>query len=518
MKLKKYIFPLLALSGLTLTSCDDFLSTPPDDRTELNQYEDVRLLLGSAYPDRLYALVAEFSSDNVVANLAARDRSERFIEEVYGWNVIKETTADSPDAIWTTYYEAIHTANFALKRLQALPSGKEKDRLRAEALMCRAYGHFMLANLFAQHYDASTASRELGVVYQTEPETTLHPNYKRASLEENYKAIEADLQEALPLIDDNLYKTPVLHFNREASYAFATRYYLYRRDWAKVVEYASRVLSVNTALCNYTALNALPIDPWLNRGVYYNSANNKNNLLITSGISMWGAYNSIPSLWAYIIHADRLSDTETLRASAAWGTYQEVKLRLSPFVASSPNNKVMPPKYPFLRQYTNTQRTTYVPRSTAVVFNTDELLLSRAEAYIHLGNYEAALKDMNRWVDNYYETAYPLTDERIIKWNEETPYHTAQAPTPKKRLNVGFVTPGKQEQYLQVLLHMRRIETLGSGLRWFDIKRYGIEVARVDLVDRAFIPTGNVLKVGDARRALQIPDIAISAGLQPNER
>lgn len=518
MKLKQYILALGAFVGLSLSSCNDFLSTPPDDRTEINKYDDVRLLLGSAYPTRLFALVGELSSDNVVANLSARDRTDRFIEEVYSWDVIKETAADSPDALWSSYAEAVHTANLALEKLESMPEGAHKARLRGEALLCRAYGHFLLVNLFAQHYDAKTADQDLGIIYQTKPEQVLRPDYKRLSVAESYRAIERDLLEGLPLIDDNLYKNPVLHFNREAAYALAARFYLYRADWAKVVQYADRVLQSNTALCNYTELNALPIDPWINRGLYYNSPNNKNNLLLVSGVSYMGIYNSVPSFWAYIIHADRLSDTETLRADGAWGTYQQIKPKLSPYVASSPNNKIMMPKYPFLRQYTNPQRTTYVPRSTSVAFNTDELLLSRAEAYIHLGNLEAALKDMNTWLKNYYQDPEELTEQMIVHWNTYTPYHTATKPTPRKRLGASMQLEPKAEQYLQVLLHMRRIETLGSGLRWFDVKRYDIEIERVDLRDREFYPTGNILKSRDPRRALQIPDIAIGAGVQPNIR
>jgi hypothetical protein len=59
------------------------------------------------------------------------------------------------------------------------------------------------------------------------------------------------------------------------------------------------------------------------------------------------------------------------------------------------------------------------------------------------------------------------------------------------------------------------------GMRWFDIKRYGIEIHR-----RVVVPSGQVseitikdeLKVDDPRRAIQLPQDVITAGLTPNDR
>ena len=38
---------------------------------------------------------------------------------------------------------------------------------------------------------------------------------------------DADLEEGLPLIDDNIYLRVKYHFNKKAAYAFAARFYLY---------------------------------------------------------------------------------------------------------------------------------------------------------------------------------------------------------------------------------------------------------------------------------------------------
>lgn len=98
---------------------------------------------------------------------------------------------------------------------------------RGEALICRAYGHFILANTFCEAYNYETASKKLGIPYAINPETEVSPDYIRGTLEETFSKIAADIQEGLPLIDDNLYSVPKYHFNKKAANAFAARFYLY---------------------------------------------------------------------------------------------------------------------------------------------------------------------------------------------------------------------------------------------------------------------------------------------------
>ena len=63
------------------------------------------------------------------------------------------------------------------------------------------------------------------------------------------------------------------------------------------------------------------------------------------------------------------------------------------------------------------------------------------------------------------------------------------------------------------LLHFRRIETVHEGLRWFDIKRFGIEIEH-NINGQA----NDVLTKDDPRRVLQLPADVIGAGMQPNPR
>ena len=62
--------------------------------------------------------------------------------------------------------------------------------------------------------------------------------------------------------------------------------------------------------------------------------------------------------------------------------------------------------------------------------------------------------------------------------------------------------------------HFRRIVTVHNGMRFFDLKRYGIEYTHV-IGKESRTETMTML---DPRKALQIPNEVISAGLEPNDR
>ena len=91
----------------------------------------------------------------------------------------------------------------------------------------------------------------------------------------------------------------------------------------------------------------------------------------------------------------------------------------------------------------------------------------------------------------------------------------AEVVTPKKRLHpLGFTLNDEtQENYIHCILHMRRCETMQDGLRWMDIKRWGIEIAH-----NREGQSPDVLLKDDPRRAFQLPNDVIDAGLTPNVR
>jgi hypothetical protein len=142
----------------------------------------------------------------------------------------------------------------------------------------------------------------------------------------------------------------------------------------------------------------------------------------------------------------------------------------------------------------------------------------RAEAYAMSKQYEKAIADLQVWVNAYTESDVQLSIDTINKFYGEMAYYTPTEPTPKKAFNTDFyIEKGTQENLLHCILHARRIVTLHEGLRWGDIKRYGITIYRRTVQNRIITVTDK-MEPDDPRRAIQIPSTVISSGLTPNPR
>ena len=81
------------------------------------------------------------------------------------------------------------------------------------------------------------------------------------------------------------------------------------------------------------------------------------------------------------------------------------------------------------------------------------------------------------------------------------------------KMSSSFVISATQLPFINCVLHFRRIETMFDGYRWFDIKRYGIEIEH-SIANAAV----DKLLYNDERRAIQLPQEVISAGVEANPR
>ncbi len=520
MKRMKYIY--ITLLALIAISCDNFLDELPDNRAEVDSQAKIRRLLVSAYSDENYALPCELSSDNVEDIGEENPYSERIYDQLAYWIDVTEEDNDDLKGVWEGGYKAIAHSNQALAAIEELGEANLLAE-KGEALISRAYAHFMLVNIFCKHYTSSGSSSDLGVPYMEAPETTLNPKYERGTVAEVYEKINADIEAALPLISDDIYEVPAYHFTRRAAYAFAARFNLYYEKWDKAAEYATKALGTNPAavLRDWAALGALPRDPDPVTNAYINDAA---NMLAIPSVSSMGMYFGAFYTGSRFNHTEYVAKTETLGAPTPWAP-EGVDLfdnvfRYRPFVYNATNlNKTLFYKIPYLFEYTDPIAGIGYSHTVMVPFTTDETLLVRAEANIMQGYNNEALADLNMWSKNFYAGMETTLDD-ITALYSAMDYSTQDVPTQKKTLNPAFtVTEGMQENLIHYVLQCRRILTLHEGLRWFDIKRYGIEVPRRQLqFDGSTRTVPDVLTANDLRKALQIPSDAITAGIEANPR
>lgn len=516
----KYIPVIILLSGSILASCDDFLSEVPDNRTEVNTEANVKALITSAYPEASAMFLGEYSSDNVDDYGPSNPYTYLFIEQMAYWKDVTETNGqEDPYALWSRSYKSISAANQALEAIEELGTPASLKPFKAEALLCRAYAHFILVNIFCQHYTEKYATKDMGIPYVKVPETQLIVEYDRITVDSVYKEINKDIEEALPMIKD-AYSVPKYHFNTKAAYAFATRFNLYAGRWDKVIEYADKVLTSNPAVMmrNMEARAKMTRDEDVYTKDYIKPEYNCNLMLMTS-LSQAGRYFGPYFNMSRITHGALIAEYETLKADGPWGRY--TNYHVLPFIYQGTNlDKTLTMKLPFLFEYLDPVAMIGYPHTVYTAFSAEETLLARTEAYIMKEKYQEAVRDFNIWIKANTKSAYVLKEEDVEKFINPIPYYEPNAPTLKKKLNPGFtVKSGKLESFIQFLLFVRRIQTIHEGLRWFDIKRYGIEVdRRVVSANGKDVTIADQLLPRDPRCAIQLPQEVINAGLPANPR
>lgn len=528
-------------------SCSDFLDQNPDLRTTLDSEEKIANILVSAYTSGAgsYQLVAEMSSDNVCDRGITLNFSQ-FYQDVYEWAEDVTSNNDAPRNIWSSNYSNIANANQALSAIEEMggPTTTKLKASKGEALICRAYSHFVLANIFCMPYNPATAGNYLGIPYMEHAETDLNPKYERGTLQEVYEKIGKDIEAGIPLIDDTAYSVPKYHFNYKAACCFASRYYLFMQDWDNAIKYATLALTSNPSslLRDYDAIAALPNG--MTRHQEYVNSSSPANFLLQTATSISGSVFGWYTTAGRYAHGKLQANYETVQPQKGgpWGD----GLTFTAKCASITGDKYVLPRTWRVFQYTDPVAGTGFNKAISVLFTSEEALLNRAEAYVMKMNedptaLDKALEDINLYAANLFSAGFrPMTEASIIKWATETyPNYSAlyvgktsasspQTLNPKKKLYAApYNTLEKddpQENMLQALIFMRRYQFLHEGMRWFDTRRFGITVYRylldedaetvVQITDQISDENGTP----DPRRALQLPADVIAAGLTPNPR
>ena len=533
MKIKNIIYKgsLMLASVAILASCADQLDTLPDNRTTLDTPKKIAGLLVTAYPDRTPTLFNEWMSDNTDYMGAQNSQGNRGGDQYFFWQEQTEGGNDSPEQVWMLYYEGIYKANEALAAIED-QGGPKNDILRnskGEALLIRAYDHFILANEFCRPYNGKTSTKDAGLYYATgiADFSAAAEQSNRGTVADVYAKIAADIEAGIPLLNDT-YEVPKYHFNKQAAYAFATRFYLYYEKWEKAKEYADKLLGSNPAasLRDYRALQAMPLsksDQAVKIAEAYCSASADCNLLVQTSVSNAGMALAPWLISKRYTLTNYLAETELFQSNNIWGTSSN--LIWKPFtVNQGESNFALLMKLPREFEVVNTTTGTGFLHTLNVDFTMDEALLNRAEAEIMLGQNDAACADMTIWMKNFFNTNVTLTPTSVQTFFKAVPYAYADAakmvPSFKKHISPRFTIDAEgsvQESLLQCLLNFRRIETVHQGMRWMDIRRYNIEIPR-RLIGANGRPSKNLdwLEKDDPRQVVQIPQSIREAGVAGN--
>ncbi|MCJ8166636.1 RagB/SusD family nutrient uptake outer membrane protein [Pontibacter sp. E15-1] len=481
---KTTIYTLLCCAALS--GCEDYLAHPVDQRTQLNTVEKVGELLTTAYPQADYATFTEAMSDLALDKGFGQVVEDEVNQSPYLFQEVRDKEQGSPQYYWNACYAAIAAANQALEAIRNAPNPTDYNAQRGEALVARAYAHFMLVTLFSKVYDPATAASDPGIPYVTVPERVVLDQYERKTVAYVYEQIEKDLNEGLPLIKNSAYRSPKYHFNTAAAQAFAARFYLFKKDYQQVVSHANQVFPGGDIGPN--------LRPWvsvysnlsfLEGEAIYTQATQSANLLLVEAPSSWARYYLRYRFGLTFPVANYLFFSNNV-TGASWAYT----------LLSVGENNIFVPKFRehFVREDINAD--IGIPYTILPLFTAEEALFNRAEANLELGNLEAARADLELFasarIENYNARTHSITNTKLRNF---------------------YGTNSVKAGLLAALLDFKAAEFVHEGMRWFDILRHGITVVH---------PTvgGEVVEVppGDLRRVLQIPQEATLAGIELNPR
>ncbi|MFN0293707.1 RagB/SusD family nutrient uptake outer membrane protein [Pedobacter helvus] len=492
--MKFYNRYIIALMGafLLLSSCKKYLDQSPDMRAEINTVDKVAQLLVSAYPKYNYLAMAETYSDNVVDKGAGVGHVAEPFPTLYKWADVEDTGNNTPTQYWNACYEAINNANQALDAIEKNNFGAEVNPYKGEALIARAYAHFMLVTFFAKEYTIGATNDAPGIPYVTKPETTTLPQYNRGTVASVYEQIQKDLEEGLPLLAGGTWKVPKYHFTPAAASAFASRFYLFKGEWDKVIANANLVVPNgiylnnqrpwNTTLANYTSAEF--------RAEITKADKNYNILLgetystyQRSSVGGTTRYGFGTTIFSNIYNGLTVTGARFVNKGLRWSDNNYTTYTLNEYF-----------------HYTNVTAGIGFPYIMQPLILAEEGLINRAEAYIQKEDYNSAIADLNTFAS-----------QRISNYNA-----TTHAVTVAKAKTFFNVTDDK-EALLKTVLQFKQIGWMSEGMRWMDIVRHHLPVVHNHLaVDGT--ETFETLSPTDNRRMFQIPREAQIAGVALNPR
>lgn len=322
--------------------------------------------------------------------------------------------------VWNMFYIPIATANeiLATATLDASAESETMKAYRARALTSRAFGYYHLINVY--QYPYSAANKDLpGVPLATEE--TLGQNLPRATMEQVYKRITDDLDEALRIFEEIGYDDTGSRTDFDASVAaiLRARVALVMEDWGKAVSLADDILAKYTLVSkeNYNnGFNRIENVPSLIFGFKMTADNCQTWATWCSQMDPY--MSGYAGMWAERpIHSylyARLNPTDVRR-----GWWLNKTDNPDPDAATSGYACLLPSNLPNTLASGVKARSEYVSvkfRSYNGDWNNTDLIYMRAEEAVFIkaeaeahSNIAAAKKTLKDYVTTYRDPGYDIT-------------------------------------------------------------------------------------------------------------
>lgn len=269
-----------ALSIVILGSCsDDFLDKKP---TEFVNYEGatkttenlMTLLNGIhrslyiSYENQSEAgLGGLMQQTDLIGDDVVFPITNGWFLQVYNWSALSNENSQDIRFPYRTYYRIIRNANTIINATDAaIGSTADKNIVKGQALLYRAFSHFQLVQLYGKRYVKGETNSQLGVPIVL---SVGNENFPRSTVEEVYTQINKDLDEANILLVGYT-KPNNSHLNLNVAQGLKARVALTQGNWEIAADYANKAR---------TGMSLMSIADY---GAGFNDYNNKE--------WMWGSH------------------------------------------------------------------------------------------------------------------------------------------------------------------------------------------------------------------------------------
>lgn len=481
---------------LIVASCSKFLE--PQSQTEyvprdINALSE--LLIGKAYLDPTNTAFSAFGYNEIltddwactIENCVNTNNESRYTKykAIFAWHPDMFKLSNDLGVyynIWKTYYEYILGCNAVLDYLDKVEGSiDEKNYVKGQALALRSFYYFNLVNLFGEPYNYN--KKALGVPLKLN--SNLDVNYpSRATVEEVYTQMVKDLNEAeaafslLPnskqFIKDGRVTMPMIQLMQ-------ARVALFMEDYDKVITYGNKVINEwGLKLLDLNSFVSTPAQP------YYSFTNYSN----PEAIWLFGCSQDMYKFTTEYIYKLPNSTSQTRRmfnaSPSLLNSFETSDLRKNNYIlkeSTTVSNYVPAGKLPV--------GTTYLALSTEFgrAFRLSEAYVMLAEAY---------------YMKNRPQDAVTILESLRIKRFNSNSGNEYKVPS-------GSETGTALYNFIK---SERRREMCFEGLRWYDLRRWGMESFSREWKEEGVVVATFTMEKNDPAYTLPIPFDVID--LNPN--
>ena len=316
---------------------------------------------------------------------------------------------------------------------------------RGQALAYRAFCYFNLVQMYGKRYEQGADNSQLGVILRLDNSSN---NMPRATVEEVYRQINADLDEAIGLLEDcGVKRENKSHIDKSVAMGLKARVLLTQGRWEEAASMAQKCIEASGATLDdatYTTtdyrLSSALSSEWIWAKISQSDQEGKLKQYHAFNSNSNASYNRNTPRCIYNKLYDKISSTDT-RKGVWFPNAQDKSVTPAPIYPANGNlYNYMSNK--FLLPIGCDQNTA----GDIPYMRLPEIMLVKAEALAREGKYTEAANAL-----------YPLAHSR----------------------DKAYVLSTKQgEELIEEIMVQRRVELWAEGFRWFDLKRLNMALDR----------------------------------------